>query len=407
MAYLNGHTIVIPCEDPTDLVQNGDTGRILVVDDNESNRDMLSRRLRRNGYVVEVAVNGREALEVIAQSPFDLVLLDLMMPEMNGFEVLERMKADDGLRHIPVLMISAVDEMDSVVRCIELGADDYLPKPFDPTLLRARVRSSLTRKRFYDAQLLYARSLAKELEIGRDIQRGFLPIALPQPQGWDISARFEPARQVAGDFYDVFELPGQRIGLIVADVCGKGVGAALFMALFRSLMRAYADRAGVSPSSPAMAILIEAISGTNGYIRTVHHSAHMFASVFFGVLETGTGRLHYINAGHLPPIIVSPELKLRRLMPTGPAVGLISGAPFDVLQTRLEPGEVLVGFTDGVTEARDTAREFYDEERLSDLLAQPAATAADLLDRIEASVRAFTGEACPSDDLTLLAVRRQ
>lgn len=389
-----------------DFLSDGETGRILVVDDNESNRDMLSRRLRRAGYFVDVAVNGRVALEMLAASPFDLVLLDLMMPELNGYEVLQRMKSDAAVRHIPVLMISAIDDIDSVVRCIELGADDYLPKPFNPTLLRARVRSSLTRKRLNDAERRYARSLAKELEIGREIQRGFLPSALPQPEGWEIAARFEPAQQVAGDFYDVFEMPGQRVGLIIADVCGKGVGAALFMALFRSLIRAYADRAGVSPASPAMAILVEAITATNGYIRSVHRSAHMFASVFFGVLETSTGRLHYVNAGHLPPVVVGRDLTLRRLPPTGPAVGLMSDVRFDVLQTRLRPGELLLGFTDGVTEARDISREFYDEERLSALLSHPADTAAGLLDRIEGSVSAFTGEASPSDDLTLLAVRR-
>lgn len=391
---------------PAQTSVDGNAGRILVVDDNESNRDVLSRRLRRGGYVVEVAVDGREALEAIAAGEFDLILLDIMMPEMNGYEVLERLKADEALRHIPVLMISAVDDVDSVVRCIELGADDYLPKPFNPTLLRARVQSSLARKRLYDSERRYARSLARELEIGREIQMGFLPSELPQPEGWDIAARFEPARQVAGDFYDVFEMPGNRVGLVVADVCGKGVGAALFMALFRSLIRAYADRASVSPASPAIGILVEAINATNGYIRSVHRSAHMFASVFFGILEASTGRLHYVNAGHLPPIVIGSNAELRRLLPSGPAIGLMSGTVFDVHQTRLYEGEILLGYTDGVTEARDAEGGFFDEDRLLELLSLPSTTAADLLDRIEKSVSTFTGAASPSDDLTLLSVRR-
>ena len=406
MLEVNSHiTVATPCEQTGSLL-NGGTGRILIVDDNESNRDVLSRRLRRYGYAVDVAVNGREALEVIETCPYDLVLLDIMMPELNGYEVLERLKADDQHQHIPVLMISAVDEIESVVRCIELGADDYLPKPFNPTLLRARVQSSLARKRIYDAERLYAENLARELEIGREIQRGFLPSVLPQPDGWEIAARFEPAQQVAGDFYDVFEMPGNRIGVVVADVCGKGVGAALFMALFRSLLRAYAQRAGVSPTSPAMGILIEAFNATNGYIRSVHRSAHTFASIFFGILETSTGRLHYVNAGHLPPIVIGSNIELRRLSPTGPAVGLMSDAPFDVRETRLRQGEMLLGFTDGVTEARDGEGVFFDEARLLDLLSSPAATAADLLERIEISVSSFAGEASPHDDFTLLAVRR-
>ena len=398
ISHTNNHT--------AEVMTNGQVGHILVVDDNESNRDMLSRRLRRSGYDVDVAVDGRQALEMIYNGNFDLVLLDIMMPEINGYEVLERLKSDEAFRHVPVLMISAVDDMDSVVRCIELGADDYLPKPFNPTLLKARVQASLSRKRLHDREQLYARSLEQELEIGRRIQRSFLPLVVPQPDGWDIAVRFQPAQQVAGDFYDVFDVPGGRVGLLIADVCGKGVGAALFMALFRSLIRAYTDRASVSPASPAMGILIEAITATNGYVRTVHKSAHMFASVFFGILEPCTGRLHYVNAGHLPPVIYDPNGETRRLAPSGPAVGLMSTASFEVRQARLEPGELLLGFTDGVTEARNAARDFYTEERLLALLTELRPSASAVLDRIEDAVGAFSCETCPSDDLTLLAVRR-
>lgn len=122
-------------------------GRILVVDDNEMNRDMLSRRLERQGYVVSIAENGLRALELMQESPFDLVLLDIMMPRMTGYEVLEHVKADSVLRDIPIIMISAVDDLDSVVRCIELGAEDYLFKPFNPVLLKARIGASLDKKR--------------------------------------------------------------------------------------------------------------------------------------------------------------------------------------------------------------------------------------------------------------------
>ena len=134
---------------------------LLVVDDNEDNRFALTRRLAREGYPnVAIAVDGRQALELLRDKPFDLVLLDIMMPNVNGYEVLEKMKADDQLRHIPVIMISAVDEIDSVVRCIELGADDYLPKPFNPTLLRARVGACLERKRLHDQVAAQAADLA-------------------------------------------------------------------------------------------------------------------------------------------------------------------------------------------------------------------------------------------------------
>jgi adenylate cyclase len=134
---------------------------LLVVDDNEDNRYALTRRLAREGYTnVATAVDGRQALELLRSQSFDLVLLDIMMPNVNGYEVLETMKADDRLRHVPVVMISAVDEIDSIVRCIELGAEDYLPKPFNPTLLRARVGACLERKRLHDQVAAQAADLA-------------------------------------------------------------------------------------------------------------------------------------------------------------------------------------------------------------------------------------------------------
>jgi class 3 adenylate cyclase len=138
-----------------------ETGNILVVDDNAANREMLSRRLARVGHRVQVVANGRDALALLRQQPIDLVLLDVLMPEMSGYEVLQRLTADEALREIPVVMISALDEMDSVVRCVELGAEDYLPKPFDPVLLRARIGACLEKKRLRDREAMHLRQLAE------------------------------------------------------------------------------------------------------------------------------------------------------------------------------------------------------------------------------------------------------
>ncbi|MEM8557273.1 MAG: response regulator, partial [Bacteroidota bacterium] len=273
-----------------------DAARLLVVDDNEMNRDMLSRRLRKRGYEAEVARNGREALAMVERGDFDLVLLDVMMPEMNGYEVLQRLKDDPERRHIPVIMISALDAMESIIRCVKLGAADYLPKPFNATLLRARVEASLAVKRLHDRQRAYTESLSRELEIGRQIQRGFLPSELPTAPGWDLAARFRPAREVAGDFYDAFwvdESAGtRRIALVIADVCDKGVGAALFMTLFRSLLRSIAQ---VRPTGRTDAEHVRATVATvNDYIATTHGDANMFATVVLVLLDPETGRLVYV-----------------------------------------------------------------------------------------------------------------
>jgi PAS domain S-box-containing protein len=260
----------------------------------------------------------------------------------------------------------------------------------------------------------HARRLERELEVGRQIQLSFLPAELLSPAGWEVDARFQPASQVAGDFYDTFGLPIGRVGLILADVCGKGVGAALFMALFRSLLRAHAERASAARMGTphaAEAVLKEAVNATNQYIARVHKPSHLrklghtFASVFFGLLDPQTGTLHYVNAGHEPPIVVGPSGPRLRLPPTGPALGLTADATLEVETAVIAPNETLLAYTDGVTEARSEDGGFFDEERLLPLLDEPAPSAAALLDRIERAVHDFAAGAA-SDDITLMAVRR-
>jgi len=399
--------------------------RLLVVDDNEGNRDMLSRRLSREGYTVETAENGRKALKMIETRPIDLVLLDVMMPEMNGYEVLERLKADRTRRDIPVIMISALDEIESVVRCIEMGAEDYLAKPFNPVLLRARVTASLEKKRLRDIERLYAQSMEKELEVGRKIQSSFFPDLLPELPGWEIKTYFQAANQVAGDFYDAFFLADRKtVGLVIADVCGKGVGSALFMALIRSLIRVFSGQThlcdtyildnqdkikGIFPPresnniDPINALI--AVALTNDYIEQNHSLMSMFATLFFGVLDPKTGTLAYINAGHEPLVIVGPGGVKEELRPTGPAVGMMLEAKFIIKEVQLEPGDILIGFTDGVTEALSPSGEFFTRKRLQSILQQPASSAPELIERIKSSLSDYTDNAPQNDDITLLAVQ--
>jgi serine phosphatase RsbU (regulator of sigma subunit) len=380
--------------------------RLLVVDDNEMNRDMLSRRLQRQGFEVALAEDGQQALDAVAAQAFDLILLDIMMPVMNGYDVLERLKADAALHHIPVIMITAVDDAESVARCIEMGAEDHLPKPFNPAILRARIDSALAKKRLRDREQVYARSLERELTIGRQIQASFLPEALPQVPGWELAARFQPARQVAGDFYDAFELPDGRLGLVVSDVCDKGVGAALFMALFRSLVRVLAAQNCGDPDPHAP--LVRTVASVNDYIAETHSRANMFATLFFAVLSPASGELHYVNAGHEAPLVLGPGPGApRRLHPSGPAVGLLAGATFRADSVTLPPGSVLIGFTDGVTDATGGEEAMFGEPRLLALLEDAhALSAAGALDRIEHALADHVGEHARFDDITLLAVRR-
>jgi sigma-B regulation protein RsbU (phosphoserine phosphatase) len=272
-------------------------------------------------------------------------------------------------------------------------------------------------------------SLEHELEIGRRIQASFLPQEIPQLPGWEIATRFQPARQVAGDFYDLFPLvQNRRLGLVIGDVCDKGVGAALFMALFRTLIRAFAQqhytlrwmdalaeegparrtRSGrpVLPSTGTSA-LRNAIELTNNYVANTHGSTSMFATIFLGVLDPSAGLLLYVNGGHEFPVLVNSTGIKERLDPTGPSVGIIPEAQFEIDSVSIEPGDTLLAFTDGVTEAQNSKGEFFGRERLYTLLSRPTSTASELLDLIQGSVREFMGNADPSDDIALLAIRRQ
>jgi sigma-B regulation protein RsbU (phosphoserine phosphatase) len=303
-------------------------------------------------------------------------------------------------------MISAVEELESVVRCIELGADDYLTKPFDPVLLKARLRSCLEKKRLRDAERMYARSMERELDIGREIQAGFFPTVLPIAAGWEIAARFRAARKVGGDFYDAFALGGEgrRIALVVADVCDKGVGAALFMALFRTLVRATLTEVHAL-AQPDREVVRRAVTITNDYIARNHGDANMFATMLIAIVDTADGAVTYVNAGHEPPAIAGGGRVRARLQPTGPAVGMLPDMPFDVETESLAPGEALLAFTDGASEARAANGAFYGEDRMLALLAASSG-AADCIERVDADVKHHVGDAEPSDDVTMLAVSR-
>ncbi|HMX21249.1 MAG TPA: fused response regulator/phosphatase, partial [Anaerolineales bacterium] len=306
--------------------------KILIVDDEPFNVDYLEQELEDLNYTTVTAVNGQEALEKISSEAPDLVLLDIMMPIMDGFSVLGKVKADPAIRDIPIIVISANNDLQSTVKGIQLGAEDYLPKPFEPTLLKARIQSSLEKKRLRDMQSLYLKSLEREMNIARDIQKEFLPAQLPEVPGWEIASYFEAAKEVAGDFYDAFTLPDGTLTFLVADVCGKGIGAALFMTLFRSLIHAasISDQFSVGQAQPSLSAaerLQHAVTLTNNYVAETHEASNMFATVFVGILDPATGKLTYINAGNEPPLIAGGDGKVHTtLARTGSAVGAIANA---------------------------------------------------------------------------------
>jgi serine phosphatase RsbU (regulator of sigma subunit) len=384
--------------------------KILIVDDEPFNVDYLEQELDDLNFQTISAANGREALEQVAGQSPDVILLDIMMPVMDGFEVLRRLKAEPAWRDIPVVIISALTDMDSVVRGIESGADDYLPKPFNPTLLSARINAGLARKRLRDLEKMYLQSLERELEIGHRIQSDFLPGGLPAIEGWEMSAYFCGAREVAGDYYDVFTLAGGRLGFFVGDVTDKGVGSALYMALYRSLLRAFMNAGSYLGADgwdgdPAE-LLLTALGRTNRYVCRTHEGA-LFSSLFAGVLDPATGKVTYVNAGHNPPKVLREGSIRANLVPSGPVLGVLDDADYEVCQAMIEPGEILFVYSDGVEDTLDGGGAFFGEKNLIDLITVPARSAAEMVERVSARLAAFRGNSSSYDDVTVLAIKRQ
>jgi phosphoserine phosphatase RsbU/P len=265
------------------------------------------------------------------------------------------------------------------------------------------------------AEIERARQLAeRELEIGRQIQTGFLPTRLPTPRGWEIAAHFQPALQVSGDFYDVFEVAGGRcLGVVIADVCDHGVGSALFMALTRSLIRAFAlqsaerlDAAATDPPRWSQALALETVRQTNAYITDNHGDSGMFATLFLGILDPAAGQLTYVNGGHEPPLFLRSGQPAAYLKATGLAVGALADSPYRTESIAFKPGDSLILYTDGVTDADDDAGAHFSKQRLVSLVSGKDDDARSLLDNVIAALNAHVGEHSPADDVTLLSIRK-
>lgn len=390
--------------------------QVLLVGRSDRDAAPLVQQLGSEGYMVIPELEFARAISRLRAGRIEFVVLDVDAPP-GGQAFVETLRGDGQLEGMPVLVTSRSDEMDAIERCLECGADDYLPSVFGPAVLRARVNAALDRRRLQDGQYL-----RREMSVARNIQRDFLPESLPEVRDLELEAALRPARDVSGDFYDCFLLSSGEVILVVGDVCDKGVGAALFMALFRSLIRASADPVGggaiqmiggrhtvvmqaLQSASPAD--LLTRVAGfTNDYIARLHGRTNMFATVFLASLEPYSGELVYVNAGHEPALVIAPDGGIEELRPTGPALGMLPDSRFTAVTRQLEKGHSLFAFTDGLVEARSPTGEVYGAERLREVLrAQRSGPASELVSAVLDALQTFGRHSDPHDDLTMLAAR--
>ncbi len=404
-------------------------GHLLMISAVQDRCTPVSQHLTGLGYTVACVENGQKALEVIRQDKFEMVLLDLPLQDRRAEEFIKDMKANNALRGTPLIILTGTDQLEEAERCIKAGAEDYIVLPFSPVVLKARVSAHLERQRvrFAEQTQKDIMKYEREVQIGRQIQLDFLPEKLPQLRGWEIAAHFEPACEVAGDFYDSYSLSNHLVSLVMGDVSDRGITSALFMALFRSLLRAFtqpdyaerlfggADDVSAGQSSHAQLrtfttagrlMLKNALELTNTFILNNHASTNMFSAVFYGILDPESGGLIYINAGLEPPLILHQGKVKARLQPTGLAVGMLPEVEYEIQQTQLDPGDTLLIYTDGVTGAKNPSGQAFGKQGLLDLLEKPDLSATALLSRIESALRAHLAEAAQLDDITTLAVRR-
>lgn len=383
------------------------SAKILFADDDPVVSQYVDVVLRQAGYTVFQARDGVEAMERVRQSPPDLILLDVIMPRLDGLEVLRALRENPDTSQIPVIMLTQKAHVEDLVKGLESGADDYVPKPFAPQELLVRIHSLLKRSEkvralgplmgvlgeWFSAQGI--EQLGHELETAREIQFRLLPPSLPSLAGVEVGAALEPTKSVGGDFYDFIPMPG-GVGIAMGDVSGKGIPAALLMVMVRSLLRATAWE----HSAPA-----EVVARVNRFLyRDLPPS--MFVTMIFGVLTLGDGRrLSLTNAGHVNPFLLRRGEPPRVLKVGGPVLGAFEETKYPHEDVLLQPGDLMVLYTDGLVEATDQSGRALGVEGLAALIEPrraeaPQAVARAVLDEVRGR-----GRGASRDDLALLILK--
>jgi sigma-B regulation protein RsbU (phosphoserine phosphatase) len=368
---------------------------ILLVDDNQTNLQMLFQLLEKSvGGKLLVAKNGETALTIARKIKPDLVLLDIMMPGIDGFEVCRRLKADPATRPIPVIFLSALDETADKVKGLQLGAVDYVSKPFQAEEVIARVNTHLTIHRLNREVQEQRDQLEHELKVVSELQRGLLPERLPSARGLKLAVHYDTSRYAGGDYYDVVELPDGRCGLLVADSEGHSAPATVMMAMTCALFR----------SCPELHDRPEKVLDfINTNLCKVNKES--FVTAIYAVYDGTRRTLRVARAGHPPPILFRPAEGQAREVPCE-GVFMMGFDPYEhipVVEIRLEPEDRVLLYTDGVSERFNPDKQPYGEERLCRQTERPGAVGpAAVVDGILQDLEAFAGGRPADDDQTLV-----
>jgi phosphoserine phosphatase RsbU/P len=381
--------------------------RVLIVDDEPDIETLIRQRFKRRngnfGFEFSFARNGADALRQIEADPeLELVVTDINMPVMDGLELLSRINSLENGRVIKAIILSAYGDMGNIRTAMNRGAFDFITKPIDfadfETTLR-RTRDAIAAERLGVETRRRLSAIEQELDIAAKIQISMLPREFPSGGPVEIYAEMAPARRVGGDFYDFFAVGERRMGFIIGDVSGKGVPAALFMAVSRTLLRATALQ-GLDPA--------ECLTYINRVLGAQREGA-VYVTVFYGIVDTVTGTLEYCLGGHNPPYLLRRRGETSVIAdPAGIVVGLLppSELEYQTGRLQLERGDSIFLFTDGVPEAMNSEGAFFGERSLRRVLSQCAGLSAlQMTQAVLHEVAGFTQGALQSDDITAMAVQ--
>ncbi len=383
------------------------TVKMLVVDDEPDLESLIRQKFRKqikeNEYQFVFAQNGIEALARIEDHPdVTVILSDINMPEMDGLTLLQKLE-DLNNPGMKAVIVSAYGDMENIRTAMNRGAFDFITKPIDFTDLEVTLNKtirqlSIIRHAMSEHDQLI--SVQRDLTIAARIQQSILPRTFPpfpERTEFDIYASMVPAKDVGGDFYDFYMLDEDRLGFVVGDVSGKGMPAAIFMAVSRTLLKAMA----MKTPNPG-----ECLYQVNNLLIPESDKA-MFVTIFYGVLNTRTGEVEYSNGGHNSPFLISHDGGVKALERVGgPFIGKIKNLNYKSQTIQLKEGDALYIYTDGVTEAMDANHNLFDEERLISYLRKSASqTTNQVINNAFIEIKEFIKDAPQSDDITMLTLR--
>lgn len=373
--------------------------KVLIIDDEKGIRDSLSAALEDEGYDTLAVSNGHDALDILKEHDFDIVITDLVLPGMNGMQILNEIKRD--YPDTIVVMITGHESVENAVEAMKSGADDYIPKPIlDPDEMLMKLAKAAEIRHIKKENRNFHRRLEAELDIARKIQQVLLPQQVPKLDQIDISAFSQSAKQVGGDYHDLIEISSDRLGIAIGDVSGKGMPASLLMANVQASIRRYSE-SGYSPKDIMFKI-------NNAFCPICQFiEEHRFITLFYGILNAKNKTLLYSNAGHNYPILFrNDEIAYELSTEDGLPCGIFENSSYDENIIELKSGDILLFYTDGITEAMNSDYEVYGEERLINLVLENINNRSEkIIEYICEDLTSFMGNSNPYDDMTLIIVK--